>query len=387
MLTLCYEQLAAPNVGYPNLAKHRAEPFTPAWREFDKHWPRTVPLRLLMYTDNYNVVTVDAEFQRAWYPVGIGWFDFQFDYFSVMSDITHKKLKQGLVKVLFYYHEGDNPFRIKHRLTVLTDRHKLPRDCYVFVSANTKAASIPQFLYFADHEFFFRYVNRHQLPDNSDRTFDADFTIINRLNKWWRASVMSDLSVHGLLENSIWSYNTSGEDITESENDNPIMVDVIPGWRERTRSMSKIQAFCDELTSQQQNDHHYVNNELYRTSRCSLVLETHFDVDQSMGAFLTEKTFKPIKYGQPFIIAGGPGSLQALRNSGYRVFDHVLDNSYDTITDNTERYFAIRNAVEKASANKSLYAMCREDTIHNQQIFNERALAPVNTLIKDIECL
>jgi hypothetical protein len=383
---LCYERLATTTIGYPNLAKHQAEPFTQSWREFDNHWPWTVPLRLLMYTNNYNVVTVDTEFQRAWYPVGIGWFDFEFDYFSVMSTITHTKLKQGLIKVLFYYHEGDNPYRIKHQLTVLTERHQLPRDCYVFISANTKAADIKQFLYFPDHEFFFRCVNRHQLPDNSDRTFNADFTVINRLNKWWRASVMSDLQFHGLLETAIWSYNTAGGDITESENDNPIMIDVVPGWRERTRAMTKTQTFCDGLTSQQQNDHHYVNNELYRVSRCSLVLETHFDVDQSHGAFLTEKTFKPIKYGQPFVIIGGPGSLQALRDSGYRVFDHVLDNRYDTIVDNTERYFAIRNTVDTATTNKSLYAMCREDIIHNQLIFNERAHTPVNTLIKDIQC-
>ena len=41
---------------------------------------------------------------------------------------------------------------------------------------------------------------------------------------------------------------------------------------------------------------------------------------------LTEKTFKPIKHGQLFFVAGPAGSLQALRDMGYRTFDHVLDN-------------------------------------------------------------
>jgi hypothetical protein len=44
----------------------------------------------------------------------------------------------------------------------------------------------------------------------------------------------------------------------------------------------------------------------------TLCLETHFDADQSGGAFLTEKTFKPIKHGQMFFVAGPAGSLQTV---------------------------------------------------------------------------
>ena len=44
---------------------------------------------------------------------------------------------------------------------------------------------------------------------------------------------------------------------------------------------------------------------------------------------LTEKTFKPIKHGQMFFVAGPAGSLQVLRDLGYRVFDSVLDNNQD----------------------------------------------------------
>ena len=116
------------------------------------------------------------------------------------------------------------------------------------------------------------------------------------------------------------------------------------------------------------------------------MLETHFDVDQSGGAFLTEKTFKPIKYGQPFVIAGGPGSLQALRDMGYRVFDDVVDNHYDTISDNTQRYFALRDTVASIAANPDFYSQCRNDVLHNQQVFAQREHAPVNTLLEELEC-
>jgi hypothetical protein len=146
------------------------------------------------------------------------------------------------------------------------------------------------------------------------------------------------------------------------------------------------QLLCDHLDAGQQNDHHVINTDLYTHSACSIVLETHFDVDQSGGAFLTEKTFKPIKYGQPFVIAGGPGSLQALRDMGYRVFDEVIDNRYDTIHDNTLRYFALRNTIEQILNNPDFYRMCQNDVVHNQQIFEERQSTPVNNLLKELQC-
>jgi hypothetical protein len=288
--------------------------------------------------------------------------------------------------VLFYYHEGDNPANIRYRLDKLADRHQLPANCYTFVSANTMATKYKNFVYFPDHEFFFRFVNRAQLLEAPVQSLQHKFTALNRLPKWWRASIISDLLEIGLLKNSLLSFNTGNSTIDESENDNPIEVDLIDGWRARTQSLMQTQLLCDQLDATQQNDHHVVNTDLYTGSACSIVLETHFDVDQSGGAFLTEKTFKPIKYGQPFVIAGGPGSLQALRDMGYRVFDDVIDNHYDNILDNTQRYFALRDAIKSIANNNDFYLQCRNDVLHNQQVFAERTHAPVNTLIEELEC-
>ena len=387
MITLCYEHLVDSTVGYPNQARHRARPFTPEWRQFDQHWPRTVPLRLLMYTKNYNIVSVDDAFDCAWYPIGIGWFDFDYDYFANMSDRALSRVLQGQLRILFYYHEGDNPERIKYRLDKLADRHRLPPHCYTFVSANSQANRFNNFVYFPDHECFFRFVNRRQTPTTSTLTVPYKFTALNRLPKWWRASIVSDLQHQGLLVNSLVSFNPNSSAVDEHENDNPIEVDSVDGWRKRTTALMQSQLVCDQFDAGQQNDHHVVNTDLYTHSACSIVLETHFDVDQSGGAFLTEKTFKPIKYGQPFVIAGGLGSLQALRDMGYRVFDDVVDNHYDTISDNTQRYFALRDTVASIAANPNFYSQCRNDVLHNQQVFAQREHAPVNTLLEELECL
>jgi hypothetical protein len=48
---------------------------------------------------------------------------------------------------------------------------------------------------------------------------------------------------------------------------------------------------------------------------------------------LTEKTFKPIALGMPFVIVGTKGSLEYLRSYGFRTFGDIWDESYDQADD------------------------------------------------------
>jgi hypothetical protein len=52
---------------------------------------------------------------------------------------------------------------------------------------------------------------------------------------------------------------------------------------------------------------------------------------------LTEKTFKPIAMGMPFIIVGTQGSLKYLRSYGFRTFGDLWDESYDDEPDDAKR--------------------------------------------------
>jgi hypothetical protein len=112
------------------------------------------------------------------------------------------------------------------------------------------------------------------------------------------------------------------------------------------------------------------------------VLETHFDADGSRGAFLTEKTFKCVKHGHPFVLFAPPGSLASLRDLGYRTFDHAIDNRYDRVTDNTLRYLAVMSTIRQlAQINpNALYNSCVEDVTHNQQLFLASKQDRLNTL-------
>lgn len=52
---------------------------------------------------------------------------------------------------------------------------------------------------------------------------------------------------------------------------------------------------------------------------------------------LTEKTFKPIAMGMPFIIVGTQGSLRYLRSYGFKTFGDLWDESYDDEPDDSRR--------------------------------------------------
>ena len=48
---------------------------------------------------------------------------------------------------------------------------------------------------------------------------------------------------------------------------------------------------------------------------------------------LTEKTFKPIALGMPFVIVGTRGSLEYLRSYGFKTLGNIWDESYDSAED------------------------------------------------------
>jgi hypothetical protein len=64
------------------------------------------------------------------------------------------------------------------------------------------------------------------------------------------------------------------------------------------------------------------------------------------NCFISEKTFKFLAYGHPFIIAGNRYSLQKLKELGYKTFSPFIDETYDEL-DTWDRYDAIIHSLIK----------------------------------------
>ena len=65
---------------------------------------------------------------------------------------------------------------------------------------------------------------------------------------------------------------------------------------------------------------------------------------------VSEKLWKPILNGHPFVVAGTPGTLAYLRSLGFRTFTPIIDERYDTLADDAQRMQAILDTIDALGA-------------------------------------
>lgn len=81
----------------------------------------------------------------------------------------------------------------------------------------------------------------------------------------------------------------------------------------------------------------------YNDSLVNIISETYFF---NNIIHITEKTYKPIGFMQPFIMIASPFSLKHIKDMGFQTFDAFWDETYDTETDNIVRMNKIVQLVE-----------------------------------------
>lgn len=112
----------------------------------------------------------------------------------------------------------------------------------------------------------------------------------------------------------------------------------------------------------------------YEKTFISVISETLVDEGT---LFITEKTWKPIMVGHPFMVLGNKGTLKYLKSIGYKTFSPWINEEYDDISDSTIRLNKIVNELDKLSKKsveelqdirKEMKDVCK----HNHENFNNR---------------
>ena len=124
----------------------------------------------------------------------------------------------------------------------------------------------------------------------------------------------------------------------------------------------------------------------YERTFISIISETLMDVDT---IFISEKTWKPIAQFHPFIIFGRPGVLSKLKEFGFKTFEPWIDESYDSIENNDERFDAIYFQVKKIQSlsHVDLIKMIedmKDILLHNNKLFLEYGKANNNIVAEVI---
>jgi hypothetical protein len=118
----------------------------------------------------------------------------------------------------------------------------------------------------------------------------------------------------------------------------------------------------------------YLRAEPYLDTYFSLVTETVFDYPYS---FRTEKIWKPIAMGHPFLVVANAGYYRDLHRLGFKTFGHVIDESFDLIDDNQARLDRIVAVIEDlcrqnlASFLEECYNVCKYNQQHLAQMSNQ----------------
>ena len=110
---------------------------------------------------------------------------------------------------------------------------------------------------------------------------------------------------------------------------------------------------------------------IYNQTAYSLVAETNFF---NHFNFYTEKIVKPLMSKRLFIVISGKHYLKNLRSLGFRTFDGIVDESYDTVDDNATRW---QMALEQMTLltqkdPQEVYQQVNEIVIHNQKMILEK---------------
>lgn len=368
-------------IPYPNCSNHNGILGDDSWGEFSTTYPNTDYFRFIDYLYEENITfnlwkTKDAP-HKSFYPIAINTYHLDFDYFSEISHAALNRLKNNTLQILFFYHEADNPFKIRNHLHKLCEKYNIDKNLIYFISGNTSADEIKNFYYFFDDEILYR----NSIDWENHVNFHAEkrkqkFTALVRIHKLWRAIFMSELWKAGLHNQGYFSYNQITQGLENSEvTSQPFDRDFIESKYKYIQKFLAAGPFkADNLEDNDHNSFEKVFQNHYKNSYCNFVVETHFSLENEIGTTLTEKVVKPICHNQFFVIIGPPHTLKELKKMGYKTFDRVIDESYDDIEDNQKR---IEKVIDLCSEIASmpidtlheLYLDLKPEITHNSNLF------------------
>jgi hypothetical protein len=206
------------------------------------------------------------------------------------------------------------------------------------------------------------------------------FMFLNGRCRRHRKYLIEQFDVNGLLDHAIWTN-------LENRNGNPDTLSLwhdgqdlmlrnrptktlepkyeVTRYRDRVTMQSDQRFIKSDLFNQEWGEI-YLQAEPYIDTYFSVVTETVYEYPYS---FRTEKIWKPVAMGHPFIAVSNRGYYRDLHNLGFRTFGHVIDESFDQIENNQDRLIRIAQVVtdlcqqDLASFLKECYNVCK----YNQQ--------------------
>lgn len=310
--------------------------------------------------------------------------------FTVLSDLN-KTYKSMLHNINIY---GIDWWQTKHKFTVLS--RKGIRNCYYTTKRNY------------DNELKEKQKENENFVIEEFNNPSKLFLSFNGNNRIHRIGLISEIYTRRLEKFGHISFNIYDKSWFCCDPKDNRIVDHFKSKEylsEKIRNILRFneeKLFLDSKGDAFYSDDRYFLKEFYYDSLFSLVTETFagntIDVTdgdykhkEDKNLWATEKIWKPISIGHPFMLLGSVNFLHYLRKQGYETFPELFDESYDSepylpkridmICDNIERLSKIPKTDLLSILNK-----IKPKLIHNKHVFLKKdPQEPFKKLFKEMK--
>jgi len=263
--------------------------------------------------------------------------------FSCISENYLNDIKEGKSKILLLFiyegysgRENNNDFEIIEKWRIEAE---LPENSIYYVCGNLLSENIVVergLKYKAKGISYFEPWNKYNggIIDFKPKDEKYLFLSYNRQYRHQRIRFVIDLFNKNLIDKGLISlnkitnipYQVTDEIKDFFHNQTPMVIDTMPDLTYNLAVNITVQDF--------------------ERTFMSVVTETLVD---NGTLFFSEKIWKPIMLGHPFMVYGNQYSLKYLKNLGFKTFDKWIDESYDNEPDRDVRCHIIVNEIEKFS--------------------------------------
>jgi hypothetical protein len=178
--------------------------------------------------------------------------------------------------------------------------------------------------------------------DFENKKFNRHFLSLNNRAQWNRQALFQFILQFKLLDKFYFSYHCNDRfNIGTKPVYDQINKVIGTTWYndqidlESAFNMLPITAELDYFNH---NDWSVGNPIYYNSSFSSFLSETYIGIGENYNVFFTEKIFKPLAFGHPFLVFSSAGALSKLKELGFETYSTIFDESYDDIVDPQQRF-------------------------------------------------
>ena len=271
----------------------------------------------------------------------LSWYD---DYFNYGNEFAPNELLNELGEVL-------KQKNIQFYLIVGSEYNEVFSNFATYPITNFHIIYWSTFLMSRVYDTLLKQYSTHTISQD----FKHLFIIYNNKSRYHRREMMDELCKRDLLKDNLYSWLESKGFIHGKE-----------------RQTYEFECFNDEKMTL--DDFNYETNREFTSNilnmGCLINIVTESDVD---ALFITEKTYRQLMIGQPFLTLCAKDTHKTLKEYGFELYDEIFDYTFDSNPNYKDRIKGIIDNVERLKGKdyNEIYKQIEDKVNYNVQRFHK----------------